>query len=297
MDSKQKTVVITGGNSGLGYKTARNIAKLGAEWSVVIACRNPERAEAAAQALTRESGNPNIRYMFLNLASLLSVRKFADDFREASLPPLYGLVCNAAGQGAEKTNDGFEMTFGVCHLGHFLLTNLLLPQVAENGRIVFVASDMHNPPRMFGKPVYNGARELAFPTEDKGMMKYAMSKLCNIYTAYELAAILRESGSRITANAFNPAFMNDTGSGEKTNVGILLAKNVVGPLMAIAQGRLGSSEKSSAALCEMITGEKYEGVSGKYIDRGKDTKSSALSYNEENWRDLWDTSLKLVGLE
>jgi NAD(P)-dependent dehydrogenase (short-subunit alcohol dehydrogenase family) len=152
-----KTVIITGGNSGLGYKTALNLAGQGADWNVVIACRN----EARARAAVANSKMDNISYGIMDLFSLDSIRNFADTVGE----PVYGLICNAAGQSEAPTVEGFEPTFGVCHLGHFLLTNLLLPKQLK--KVIFVASDMHSPPKMIGKVEYNGADELAYPACDK----------------------------------------------------------------------------------------------------------------------------------
>jgi NAD(P)-dependent dehydrogenase (short-subunit alcohol dehydrogenase family) len=280
MKSKRKTVIITGGNSGLGYKTALNIARQSAEWDVVIACRNEARAKTAVEA----SKSGNIRYGIMDLSSLESVRTFANGINE----PVFGLICNAAGQMKTRTAEGFEPTFGVCHLGHFLLTNLLLVKGLE--KVVFVASDMHDPPKMFGEMTYNGAMELAHPTEDKGMLKYSAAKLCNIMTAYALAK--RYPG--VLSNAFNPGFMNDTGFNGKFNPLLGFVKNVVGPLVAKAQNRLGDSDQSALALADIMIHGKY---TGKYNDRGAIKNSSELSYDRENQRELWESSESLVGLK
>ncbi|GHV26407.1 hypothetical protein FACS18948_1990 [Clostridia bacterium] len=188
----KKSVVITGGNSGLDYKTAINIAKQGANWDVLIACRSAKRAEKAV--------------------------------REASLP-----------------------------------------NITENGRIVYVASDMHESPRMFCKVIYSGAYDLAYPQKDIGMLSYSLSKLCNIYTVYELSRGLQDENRKITANAFNPGMMNDTGLSREATGFMTFANNRVAPLFARMQGRFGSSETSSAASAEMITAEKYQGMGGPCV--------------------------------
>jgi NAD(P)-dependent dehydrogenase (short-subunit alcohol dehydrogenase family) len=278
-DSNMKTVIITGGNSGLGYKTALNLSKQGADWNIIIACRN----EARARTAVANSKMNNISYGIMDLSSLESIRNFANTVNE----PVYGLICNAAGQAEAPTAEGFESIFGACHLGHFLLTNLLLPKQLK--KVIFVASDMHSPPKMIGKVEYNGAAELAYPTEDKGMLKYAVSKLCNIMTAYELA----ERYPDVLANAFNPGFMNDTGLAGRHNVLRWFVKNIFGPFVARTQGRLGNSDRSSRALAEIMISGDY---TGKYNDRGVIKSSSELSYNKENQRELWKTSEKLVGL-
>src|SRR5208283_4336202 len=113
------------------------------DWHVIIACRNSEKGNEAVSKLVTETGNRNIGSMELDLASLLSIRSFAAAFSNSDSPPLHAVVCNAGLQiikGTTYTHDGFEMTFGVNHLGHFLLVNLLLKSMCEAGRIVFVSS-------------------------------------------------------------------------------------------------------------------------------------------------------------
>src|SRR5262245_51543981 len=110
---EKRTVVITGGNSGLGYQCAMNIAS-NEGYVVIIACRNPEKANTARESLQQETGNSNIYALELDLASLESIRKFYESFKREKYPPLYGLVCNAGLSlvGKEYTQDGFAMTFG-----------------------------------------------------------------------------------------------------------------------------------------------------------------------------------------
>ncbi|MEJ1230076.1 MAG: SDR family NAD(P)-dependent oxidoreductase [Galbitalea sp.] len=211
-----RTVIVTGGNAGLGYETAKNIALSDPAYHVVLACRSRSRGEGAAASLRSETGNPRIQAMQLDLASLASVRAFATTLSEEGLPPLFGIVCNAgisaAGvAGTPRTEDGFEMIFGVNHLGHFLLTNLLLPAMEDHGRIVFVTSDLHNPPAFFPAKVrYDSGAAIAHGKA--GMAQYCTSKLCNIYCTYEMARLIQEdTEKRITVNAFNPGAMSDTG--------------------------------------------------------------------------------------
>jgi NAD(P)-dependent dehydrogenase (short-subunit alcohol dehydrogenase family) len=298
MKSSENTVIITGGNSGLGYKCALNLA-LCKNYHVLIACRNTEKAKKAVENLKLESKNTNISYMLLDLASLASVRSFVNLFRNIGVPSLYGIICNAAGDGSvSKTVDGFESTFGINHLGHFLLVNLLLPEMTNGGRIVFVSSDMHSPPKIFGTISYTSAFDLAYPQIDKGTLKYAMSKLCNIYCTYELSRRLKKSGRTITVNAFNPGMMTDTGGFSKiTNPIMIFFVKAIIPLFAYFQGRLGSSEKSAKYLADIITLDKYRDITGKYIDRGVIKKSSELSYDSTNAKELWKASEQLVAVQ
>ena len=138
-----KTYIITGANSGLGFETAKRIAKKG--YRVILACRNMEKGSAGADAIKSETGNGNIESRQLDLASLVSVRNFAEGLKDIAI---YALDNNAgiSGMKTGTTEDGYDIVFQSNHLGHFLLTNLLLPQIEDDGRILNISSDMHNPP-------------------------------------------------------------------------------------------------------------------------------------------------------
>ncbi|WFR67515.1 SDR family NAD(P)-dependent oxidoreductase [Curtobacterium flaccumfaciens] len=221
-----RTVIITGGNSGLGYATAAAILSTpgGAPWQVIIGCRDPQRAQEAVDRLTALPGRTgSVRAMALDLASLASVREFADEVerrvREGSLPPVHAVVCNAGMQtGANQmtTVDGFESTFGVNHLGHFLLVTELLPSLEAPARAVVVASNTHDPAKKAGAPApaWSSPRALArgelapSPQTDSpfvaGGRRYTTSKLANVYFTYGLAARLPDG---VSANAFDPGLM------------------------------------------------------------------------------------------
>src|SRR4051812_13719629 len=121
------TVIVTGGNRGLGYECAANLAAAG--WRVILACRNPGQAEEAAEQLRVRTGNRHVKVMQLDLTELASVRSFAAAMAKDDGPPLSALVCNAGIQHTRLTRsaDGFEPTFQANHLSHFLLANLLIP--------------------------------------------------------------------------------------------------------------------------------------------------------------------------
>lgn len=224
---REKMVVVTGGNAGLGYECARSIAASDWGWSVVLAVRDPEKGERAALRIAEETGNPSVEVARLDLSSLSSVRAFGQGFiSREDLPPLRAIVCNAGLQvvgGTSYTEDGFETTFGVNHLGHFLLVNLLLKRLAAPARIVFVSSGTHDPKRRTGMPAprYLGAQALAHPHEHPdpvekseapgklGRRRYTTSKLCNVLGSYELDRRLRREGlstakAPINVNAFDP---------------------------------------------------------------------------------------------
>ena len=126
----KRTYIVTGGNAGLGYQCARFLSA-NPDNLVLVACRDRSRGEQAAKTLRQAGGA--IKVLPLDLASLGSVRRFAREFRQAALPPLAGIVCNAGVQSIAaptKTVDGYETTFGVNHLAHYLLTRLLLSGAA-----------------------------------------------------------------------------------------------------------------------------------------------------------------------
>lgn len=212
-----QTIIITGGTSGLGYLYARTFAASHPERHIIVASRNQRQGTRAARTLQQKTGNQHIAWMPLDLASLASVRAFAQEVADRDLPPLRILICNAGLQvvsGTTYTQDGFEMTFGVNCLGHFLLVNLLLPQLVAPARIVFVSSDAHDPEyqsslhRFVGlnPPRYRDARALAWPEQypdaqesnetpqQIGMRRYSTSKLCDVFYAYEFARRLQAQG-------------------------------------------------------------------------------------------------------
>jgi retinol dehydrogenase-12/retinol dehydrogenase-13 len=197
-----KTVVITGGNGGIGKETAIALAREGAR--VIITARDAARGAAALADIIERSGSTAVELMDLDLASIASIRKFAE-FLPACTDQVSVLINNAGVilRRRHTTTDGFEMTFGVNHLGHFLLTNLV-QDLLERGapsRVVVVASD-----------AYKGARrgldfaDLNLEHSRYGPYKaYCRSKLANILFARELAR--RVDGSGITANAVHPGIV------------------------------------------------------------------------------------------
>jgi len=140
VDLSNKVVIITGANTGIGIETANSLASMNGH--IILACRDVSRGTAAVDAVKKASGNSKVEVMKLDLNSLQSVREFAKQFQAKNLP-LHILINNAGVMWVPygKTQDGFEMHFGVNHLGHFLLTNLLLDKLKQSrGRIVNVSS-------------------------------------------------------------------------------------------------------------------------------------------------------------
>jgi NAD(P)-dependent dehydrogenase (short-subunit alcohol dehydrogenase family) len=306
-DSGKRTVIITGGNSGLGYECAKNIARDSDDNYIVLACRNSEKTRAAVKSLIEETGNDNIAALEIDLSSLESVRNFVKAFLNSDFPSLYAVVCNAGVQivkGTRYTEDGFEMTFGVNHLAHFLLVNMLLGAIGDKGRIVIVSSDTHDPMQKTGmpRPVYDKAEFLAYPDRGKAVLsgteRYTTSKLCNVYCAYGLAdRIKAQANKRITVNAFNPGLMPGTGLARDYNIFFRFMWNHILPVLTLFIKSVNTVQKSGRALASLVTDGEFENITGKYFDGTKQISSSELSYSKENSDDLWRTSAELIRLK
>ncbi len=310
-----QTVIITGGNSGLGYQCARKIAAH-QDWHVVIASRDQEKAQAAARSLSAQTSNSNISALPLDLSSLVSVRAFVDQFAQKNLPPLKAIVCNAGIQivtGLTYSREGFETTFAVNHLGHFLLVNLLIKNLVAPARIVFVSSGTHDPAQRTGMPLprYRNANLLAYPESDPdrqsesvglaGRRAYTTSKLCNVLCAYELARRLQANNSNkesepITVNAFDPGLM--PGSGLARDYGALqrFAWNFILPALRLFMSNVHTTEASGQALARLILDPQLSNVTSRYFEGLKEIKSSEESYDRAKALELWESSASMVKL-
>ena len=312
-----RTVIITGGNAGLGYACAVSLlaASDGPPWRVILACRNPELAQSAVERLTRLVGAADrVEAMSLDLASLKSVRAFANAVAikvgAGEFGPLDALVCNAGVQsGAERTftSDGFETTFGVNHLGHFLLVNLLIPILATQARIAVVSSGAHDSAKNYGvpPPAWNEPEELSRgklgPTATKmgafayGQQLYTTSKLANVYFSYSLARRLPSMG----VNAFDPGLMPGTGLARNAPAPIrYIFTNILpylNPLLRlILSPNVHTTEESGTALAQMVTGAALAGRTGKYFEGATEISSSLESYSTDRAEALSVASERLT---
>jgi light-dependent protochlorophyllide reductase len=310
MMTAKQTAIVTGGNTGLGFEAARAIAESNQGWHVVIACRNPAKAAKAVQEITTGPAKGGAEATSLDLSSLASVRAFAQAYAGRNLPPLRGVVLNAGSQFVKETiytQDGFEATFGVNHLGHFLLANLLLPQVSAPGRIVFVASGTHDPDQRTGMPApqLQDAESLAYPHDDAaagdspqkvGQRRYTTSKLCNVLCAYEMASRLQSSGQAITVNAFDPGLMPGSGLARDYGPVSRFVWNFVLPGLRLVMKNVNSTRTSGKNLARLILDPKLESVTRKYFVGASESPSSKESYDALKAKALWEGSARLVGL-
>ena len=299
----ERTVLITGGTSGLGRRAAERLATDPA-WHVVITGRDRTRGEAVAAQIGAEAE-------VLDLGSLDAVRRFADAFAQAPRPALGAVVCNAGVQhvrgGAPVLSaDGHEATFAVNHLGHFLLVALLLDQLRAPARVVVVSSNTHDSTRRTGMPAprYRTAAELASPgmawaagdsPATSGRRRYSTSKLCNVLFAYE--AQRRLGGRGVTFNAFDPGMMPGTGLARDYPAYQRLAWRFVMPVLTLAVPQVNTPRQSGDALARLVSDPALDGMGGRYWIGGREGRSSAESHDRAKASDLWETSLTLTGVE
>jgi NAD(P)-dependent dehydrogenase (short-subunit alcohol dehydrogenase family) len=212
--------------------------------------------------------------------------------------------------------DGFESTFGVNHLGHFLLANLMLRHWEAPGRIIFVSSGTHDPSQGSGMPapMLKHARSLAAPDDNGeahrhpgfvGRRRYTTSKICNVLCTYEMDRRLKRRGMStpdrpITVNAFDPGLMPGTGLARSYRPAAQFAWNTLGPLLRwtlqLFHANIHRPEDSGRALTRLVLDPALESVSGRYFEGIKEIRSSAESYDEAKAAARWEQSAELAGL-
>lgn len=282
MSMEQKTVVVTGANSGMGLATTVELAKQGAH--VIMVCRSESRGQTALQEAIRRSGSEAIELMLCDLGDLASIRRFAEAFK-ARYPVLDVLVNNAGVVMLKRqlTRDGFEMDIGVNHLGHFLLTNLLLDRLtaAEQGRIVVVASGAYKAGSIhFDDP---------FLSRSFNPIKaYAQSKLANILFTVELAERLKDT--RITVNCVHPGAV-------ATQIGVNRDTGFGKRVLAALKPMFLTPEQGADTAIYLAASPEVAGVSGKYFYRKKQQTLKSKAADRESAKRLWAWSEQMVGLD
>ena len=292
-DLKGKVIIVTGGNSGLGYESVKAFAEKGAE--IILACRSVEKGEAAKNEIGSMKGK--IKVMQLDLQDFTSIEQFAENFKQKYTR--LDVLLNNAGISQTpyfKTKDGLEGQMGVNHFGHFKLTGLLMDLIKNTAksRVVSVSSGGHK-----WKQAEMDFDNLLFEngTDYTPMKAYCRSKLANLLFTYELDRKFKKNNIDSIAVAAHPG-------GANTNLNKHMEDQLMGKIMLrlfsfigqdAAQGAL---HEIRACVDENVKGAEYYGPGGLLEMKGPPDKveSSKDSHNKEHARKLWEISEKLTGI-
>ena len=282
-DQTGKIVIVTGANSGIGFETARALAKKNA--TVIMACRDAIKGKAAVSKIRCELPNAKVELMELDLSSQQSIRDFVSVFNK-KYNSLHLLINNAGVMipPYTKTVDGFELQFGTNHLGHFALTGLLLDVIlnTENSRVVTVSSGAHR----VGKIHFE---DLNWENDYKAWEAYGQSKLANLLFTYELQRKLENMDSKTIAVAAHPGW---TGTNLQQHSGFIRFLN---PFFSQKQEQ-GALPTLYAATAMDVKGSDYYGPDGFQELKGypKKVQSNDRSHDETVAAKLWTVSEELT---
>jgi dehydrogenase/reductase SDR family protein 13 len=277
-DLADRTYLITGATSGLGKVVATELAARGAH--VLVACRPGAKADAALDELRRGAGGDRIESIALDLGDLASVRRCAEDVLARNVP-IHGLVNNAGLAGAHgTTKDGFELAFGTNHLGHYLLTRLLLDKIVASApaRIVNVASAAHYRVK---KIDWDALREPA--RTRTAFHEYGVSKLANVLFTEELAR--RLDGKPVTTYAVHPGAV-------ATDVW----RQVPAPIAWVIKKLMLSPAQGARGVVRCAADPTLASDSGKYYNREQEKRASRLAGDVPLAAELWRKSAEWTGL-
>jgi WW domain-containing oxidoreductase len=278
-DLTGRTVVITGSNCGIGFETAQALAGAGAK--VIFACRNIEKGEEAMRRCKALHPESKLAFFPLDLASADSIKHFCGEVKSEAIDTL---ICNAGlmPTNYQETKEGLEMTVGVCHFGHFLLTQLLLPQLltATAPRVVMLSSESH---RMPAKLNFNKF-PLTKTDRFSALTAYGQAKLCNALFANELQRRFEYKG--LTACSLHPGALITTSFGRDSGFLSLVFK-LVSPLTK-------NPNQGAATTVYCASQENTEELAGKYFSHCKPSRSTKEANNPETARKLWEVSEEWV---
>ncbi|KAL5727355.1 NADP-retinol dehydrogenase [Ranunculus cassubicifolius] len=289
IDGTGLTAIITGASTGIGAETARVLSLRGVH--VVMAVRNMVAGANVKEKIIKEQPSAKVDVMELDLSSNESVNKFASEFNTMGLP--LNILINNAGVMATPymlSQDNIEMQFATNHLGHFLLTNLLLETMKNTaqqhkveGRIVNVSSEAHRHP-------YTGGIRFDKINDKEGyssIFAYGQSKLANILHANELTRRLKEeAGVEITANSLHPGAVNTD---------LLRHHSIInGIVKYVGKYVLKDVHQGAATTCYVALHPQVKGISGEYFSDSNIAKTTALAKDTELAKKLWEFSLGLI---
>ncbi|XP_064567805.1 dehydrogenase/reductase SDR family member on chromosome X isoform X1 [Zonotrichia leucophrys gambelii] len=303
-----KVAIVTGGTKGIGYQTVKHLARLGMH--VIIAGNSESDGQEAVRKIKEETLTGKVEFLYCDLASMKSIRRFVQQFRAKNCP-LHVLVNNAGVMlvPERKTEDGFEEHFGLNYLGHFLLTNLLLDTLKQSGthshsaRIITVSSATHYVGKLH-------LSDLQSRCSYSPHGAYAQSKLALVLFTYRLQHLLTANGSHVTANVVDPGVVNTelyqhvfwVVKVVKWMTAWLFFKGIVNVLLyqdksAIRRTYLSlSPEEGASTTIYAAVSPEMEGAGGCYLYNEERTKSADVAYDEELQRRLWTESCKMVGI-
>jgi NAD(P)-dependent dehydrogenase (short-subunit alcohol dehydrogenase family) len=273
--------IVTGSNSGIGKATALALAEMGAQ--VVMVVRNTERGKEARLEIIEESGSNSVDLMICDLSSMESIRSFAAEFKNG-YNRLDVLVNNAGAVFSKRqvTVDGFEQTFAVNYLAPFLLTHELLPLLKESApsRVINLSSGLHKSAKL-------DLSDLQSESSYKAMNVYGSAKLMVVMQTYEMARHLKDTG--VTVNVVLPGFVA-TNLGR--NTGSRMSKIMFGMMKPF---QLSAKEGAETSVY-VASSPDVEGVTGKCFVKKMENETSKISYDVELQKQLWDTTINLLGL-
>jgi WW domain-containing oxidoreductase len=278
IDLSGKTIVVTGANTGIGEATARTFAGAGAR--VVYACRQVASGEAAAARARAEYAGCRAEVAALDLASFASIQRFAAQFDGSHID---ALVCNAglAMTTYAETAEGFERTVGVCHIGHFLLTRLLMPRLLASAtpRVVMVSSTSHRSPATL-----DFARLPMTSANFDGLAAYGQAKLCNVLMAKALQNRYATRG--LTACALHP--------GTLVTTDIARNSKLLGALMLLVSPFTKNTLQGAATSVFAVVHEPAGDIAGQYLQDCHVASCSAEANDPAVARRLWQASEQWV---
>ncbi|XP_063834832.1 retinol dehydrogenase 11-like [Ostrinia nubilalis] len=273
-----KVALVTGGNSGIGFETAKDLARRGA--TVVIASRNIEKSEAAVKDIIEATGNRNVFYKSLNLLKFSSIEKFADEFNKA-YDRLDILVNNSGSSLAKQSlsEDGVEKVIQTNYVGPFLLTELLMDKLkaSQPSRIVIVASVAHEFHDIDAEDVV-GMKPAGVWT------RYSNSKMYNILWAKALAKRLPKG---VTANALHPGVV-------KTEIFNVLSIKVRNIVLWVIGTFFKNSEEGAQTTIHLCVAPSLEGVSGEYFEDCRMSAANRVTNDEKLVDKVWESTMTLV---
>ena len=279
-DLAGKTFIITGANTGIGKITAKELARQGAH--VILACRSKSKTDPVVDEIKRETGNDNVEFAALDLSDQGSIRSCAEALL-ARAPKIHGLINNAGvvAKRGSSTKDGYEMTFGTNHLGHYLFTRLLLDRLKQTpgARIVNVSSNSH----------YQAKRidwdKLQRPTKTiVGIKEYEVSKLANVLFTKELAR--RLEGSEVTTYAVHPGV-----------VATDAWRRIPPPFRWLVKRFMITPEQGAQSSLVCATSPELAKETGKYYTvGGKEKRPNRVADDVDLAKTLWSKSAEWTGL-